>query len=165
MSRVASVVLLVGGLVLCVTWLVSPASSSPQASSPSTARNADPTADALTVEPVHLDAITPPPYVAPKRDPFSFQVRDTAPRAAKSPTPQAVVPVRPPVRLPTLVAIVRDNAAGGDAYRAAITLDGFDVTIVSAGQIVGGFVVDRVRSDAITVTERSSGDSFDVALR
>jgi hypothetical protein len=167
MSRAASVVLLLLGAVLCVTWIVSPASSAPQSSDPP--RPSDPrasTTDDVAVEMIHLDAVAEPPrYVAPRRDPFSFQSRPVPAR------PSAVAPsvVAPPVResviLPTLVAIVKHTAPTGDVFRAVLSADRFDVTIVSTGQSFAGFVIGDISATVVKLRQASSGESFDLSLR
>ena len=165
MSRVASVVLLVGGAVLCVTWLVSPASSSPQTvASPRATEPVGQAPDDLTVEPIHLEAVAPPRFVAPRRDPFSYRSRPApAPQEREAVAP--ISPAPPAVRLPTLVAIVKDKTADGDLFRAALTNDGFDVTMVSGGQVFAGFVVVEVRADGLTLKQPTSGEAFVVSLR
>jgi hypothetical protein len=167
MSRVASVVLLIGGAVLCVTWLVSPASSSPQTvAPPRAALAANGEAADLDVESIRLDAVAPAPrLIEPRRDPFSFQSRPTSePRETVAPAP--IVPaLPPPVRLPTLVAIIKERTADRDVFRAALSNDGFNVTMVASGELFAGFVVVDVQADGLTLKQQSSGQAFVVSLR
>ena len=169
MSRVASVLLLLGGTILSVTWLVSNAVSAPQTLSPRPTRLApapspSPAADS-SVEPIQLDATTARPtvYTQPRRDPFSFQSRE--PRVVVPTPPAAAVPVREPVRLPVLVAILKDTSAGGESYRAVLSQDTVDVTIVSTGATFGVFTIAEVRSDVVLLRDPRSGDVFRLPLR
>jgi hypothetical protein len=166
MSRAASVVLLLLGAVLCVTWIVSPASSAPQSSDPPL--RSDPrtgTTDDVPVELIHLDAVGEPPrYVAPRRDPFSFQSRAVPARPLVAPTIVAA-PVRESVVLPTLVAIVKHTAPTGEVFRAVLSADRFDVTIVSTGQNFAGFVIGDISATVVKLRQTSSGESFDLSLR
>ena len=165
MSRVASVVLLFGGAVLCVTWLVSPAASAPQSAPTQTLEASERVAEELGVEQIHLDTVAVDRrYLAPRRNPFSFETRESSvPRAVVPPA--VVAPVHAPVLLPTLVAIVKESTPDGDAYRAALSTDGFGVTIVAAGQTFAGFSVVAVRADVVSLRQAASGESFDVRLR
>jgi hypothetical protein len=165
MSRVASVLLLAGGVVLCVTWLVSPASSAPQLQGvPPT--SPPPSVDDATVEAIRLPVAPSAPitYPPPRRDPFAFQPRvDAAPR---TPLPPPVAPpVRAPVRLPRLVAIVKDATASGDVYRAVLSADGASVTIVTLGTTFGGFTITEIRADVVVLRDADSGDLFRLSIR
>ena len=167
MSRVASIVLLVVGTVLCVTWLVTPASSSPQTAAAPHATEPAGTADDVDVESVRLEAVTSAPrFVAPRRDPFTFRSRPSIDRPTRTaPESAAVTPAAPPVQLPTLVAIVKERSGDTDLFRAVLSSDGFNVTMVAAGQSFAGFVVVDVRSDGLTLKHSSSSEQFAVPLR
>ena len=117
---------------------------------------------------MRLEAVEPPPrFIEPRRDPFSYRSRPAPERQAiVAPAPVLPPPPPPPVRLPLLVAIVKErNAAGLDLFRAALSNDGFDVTMVSAGQLFAGFSIVEIRADGLTLKQPSSGESFVVALR
>jgi len=169
MSRVASVLLLLGGTILSVTWLVSNAVSAPQTLSPRPARPAPTTGPSLpadsSVEPIQLDATSSRPtvYTRPRRDPFSFQSRE--PRVVVPTPPAVAVPVREPVRLPVLVAILKDAPTSGESYRAVLSQDTVNVTIVSAGGTFGAFSIAEVRSDVVLLRDPRSGDVFRLPLR
>jgi hypothetical protein len=169
MSRVASVLLLLGGTILSVTWLVSTAVSAPQTQSPRQTRPSPATsAPSITdssVDPIRLDATTgrPPVYTQPRRDPFSFQSRE--PRVVVPTPPTVAMPVREPVRLPVLVAVLKDTRAGSESYRAVLSQDTLDVTIVSTGATFGAFTIAEVRSDVVLLRDTRSGDVFRLPLR
>jgi hypothetical protein len=164
MSRFASVLLLAGGVVLCVTWLVSPASSAPQIQGlPPTS---PPSVDDATVEAIRLPVAPSAPvaYPPPRRDPFAFQPQvDATPRTPV--VPPVAPPVRAPVRLPSLVAIVKDATANGDAYRAVLSADGASVTIVTLGTTFDGFTIAEIRADVVLLRDAGSGDLFRLSIR
>jgi hypothetical protein len=76
-----------------------------------------------------------------------------------------VTPAAPPVQLPTLVAIVKERSGDTDVFRAVLSSDGFNVTMVTAGQSFAGFAVVDVRSDGLTLKQSSSSEQFAVPLR
>lgn len=169
MSRAASVLLLLGGTILSVTWLVSNAASAPQTLPPRPMRPATTSspspADDSSVEPIRLEATTARPtvYTQPRRDPFSFQSRE--PRVVAPTPPAPAVPVREPVRLPVLVAILKETGTSGDSYRAVLSEDTANVTIVSAGATFGALSVAEVRADVVLLRDLRSGDVFRLPLR
>lgn len=168
MSRVASIVLLVVGTFLCVTWLVSPASSEPQVlPSPAGDRpGASLPPEAVTVEPIRLEALEPPPShrAVPRRNPFSFESRPT-PTVRHPESSAQFVPARPAPRLPQLVAIIKDSTTDGDRYRAVLSADRMDVTIVQSGAMFGSFSIADVRPDVVILRDAVTGDLFRLALQ
>jgi len=168
MSRVASIVLLVVGTFLCVTWIVSPASSEPQVL-PSPVGERPGTSlppEAVTVEPIRLEALNPPlsDRVIPRRNPFSFESRP-APAVRQAESFVQMAPVRPTPRLPQLVAIIKDSTTGGDRYRAVLSADRMDVTIVQSGATFGAFSIADVRPDVVMLRDAVTGDLFRLALQ
>ncbi len=167
MSRVASIVLLLVGAFLCVTWIVSPASSAPQAlpSSSGAVPGVGAPSDEVTVEPIRLTLPEPPPLdrAIPRRDPFSFQSRPAPPTQPSESFIQSA-PVRPAPRLPQLVAIIKDTTVDGDRYRAALSADRMAVTIVETGATFGAFSIADVRTDVVILRDAVTGDLFRLAL-
>ena len=165
MSRLSSAVLLFGGAVLLMTWIVSPASSAPQTPAPPPAAPATaPGPLAAPVEPVRLpDPDAPAPeYRVPVRDPFSFSSRERPRRAA------SVVdrPVEPPAPLlPSLVAIVTDARPEGAVHRAALSDASGAVRIVGAGDTYGSFTVARIGGGSLALIDASTGLTYQLALR
>ena len=138
MNRLAAV-LLVGGVVLLISWAVAPAA--PVTSERRTAAFAELTQSTPVITEVNAQVdrlrerlAAPPQYPPPARDPFRFGHRPEPPRPA-TPEPSQLSP-RPSCRrsraLPALVAIAA-NPSDGAVTRTAIFAEGEDVQLLKEG--------------------------------
>jgi hypothetical protein len=166
----ASVLLLLGGAALIVTWLVSPASSSPDPRGPRQSPSVQPSPAAtldVAVETLHdHETASPPVYQLPSRDPFSFSTRAMAPAASQSAAvPIAAAPAMPP--LPKLVAILSSpsSRSATDAGETAALSNGQDVQFVRAGEMSGAWLVKSVSAASAVLVDPASGTSVTLALQ
>jgi hypothetical protein len=169
MSRAASILLLLVGTLLCVTWIGSPAMSAPQSRTtrPPTPDPTDRSSANPTVEAIALAPVTPARrnYTPPRRNPFTFDA-PAAPALAPVTPDLPAEPVRASVTLPSLVAIVKDTSDDRtDRYRAAVSSDRLHVTLVQAGATYDGFDVVEVRADSVLIRHTNSSDLFRLALQ
>jgi hypothetical protein len=166
MSRVTSTLLLAGGAIALVAWVVRPASSLPQPAEPAPPVDA-PTAKTLSTITVEADALhdrldAVPPYRAPSRDPFTYGATRPARRSTPVPTPVVDTVASAPAP-PALVAILMNDTARGPARQAVFSI-GQDVAIRGVGDAVAGWHVIAIDVDRVTMTD-ATGRSIDVRLR
>lgn len=170
MARATSVVLLASGVLLLLTWLVSPASSAPQvnrvavvpdtgvAALPSELLDVNREVDRLRAR---LDRDVG--YPEPARDPFHFgsraRVEHTAPMATSDTTAEPAV-IEP--SWPTLVAILASDSGG--PLQAALSDAADGVQILEAGATIGTFTVTDVTADAVALADPVSGQSVRLSL-
>jgi hypothetical protein len=167
MPRVASTLLLAGGAIVLMAWVVRPASSLPQPSESAPSVDA-PVANTLSTITAEADALhdrldARPPYRAPMRDPFTYGARPaSSARSTLVPTRErhAVASVPAP---PSLVAILVNDTPQG-ASRQAVFAIGDDVAIRGVGDAVGSWHVTAIDVDRVTMAD-ASGRSVDVRLR
>ena len=171
MARATSLILLICGSLLLVTWLVSPASSAPQTSAPQVvdlgplpAELADVNAQLDRLK-TRLDRTVDVPV--PSRDPFHFAARRSVDRPAPVATPSMPVEMMAPPVLtpswPTLVAIL--TAPDDGSLQAALSDRDETMYVVSVGGVAGAFTVTEIAPEAITVTDPTSGQSTRLSLR
>lgn len=168
MARATSVLLLSGGTLLLVIWLVSPADSAPQLASPRPRVAEAPLPPELEdvnaqVERLRarLDQVVE--FPEPSRDPFRFAPRPRASRpVAEISAP--VVPVAAPIMVewPSLVAILT-TSTGGEMQAALSSSD--ELHVIGVGGRIGTFTVSEISADTIQVTDSVSGQSTRLVLR
>lgn len=166
MNRLTSTVLVIGGVVLLATQLISPASSAPSPLPSPDAREDQATEDVravnLEVDRLH-DRLSPmPDFPSPVRDPFSFGGRPESRQPVVEPAPVAPRPRL--VAPPKLVAILSDAATDRGAPRAAFAI-GDVVEVVAVGDLVGAFRVAAISGDAVRLVESGTGQVFDLPLQ
>jgi hypothetical protein len=166
MSLRMSMLLVVGGAALLATWIVSPASSTPQDTHPP-AVALDLAIPALTELVAETDRLAdrlsvPPRFPAPVRDPFNFgaaprgQVRPVEPVAE---TVVAEIP-RPSLQAPPLTAIV----ASADGTLRAVFVISNDIEIVGRGGAIAGLEVTDITPATVTLTDPTTRASISVPL-
>jgi len=176
MQRIASALLLGGG-VLLTTWVVSPASpASPQAPArpaPQTVRDQQPAPPVLPelaaqAERLRFRLANRPEYLAPQRDPFRFGQRHDAPKpkdsGANPASPPIVREAAPAPVLPRLIAIMSATVDGVPVRTASLAV-GDDVLVVKAGDLVASYLVKSVAADVIELFDPATGATFRLSLR
>jgi hypothetical protein len=167
MPRVASTLLLVGGAIALVAWVVRPASSEPQPSTSAPPAVDAPAANQLSTIAAEADALrdrldAAPPYRAPVRDPFTYGRSSVQPaRSTPVPTTTAAPAASVPAP-PALVAILVNDTPQG-ASRRAVFSTGDDVAIRGVGDSVGAWHVTAIDVDRVTIAD-AAGRSIDVPL-
>jgi hypothetical protein len=172
MKRLGAVVLFAGAVLLS-THMLAPAEPPP---SPSSTLAADLRA-AMQAKPLiaQLDAQStrlrarlahPPPYPAPRRDPFRFGAPSSSSgrsRSAIAATPAA--PVAAPVQpLPQLIAITTNT--GDDATgRTAVLGFAAEVQVVKLGERILDFVVDDIDAESVTLRNPATDRTFKISLQ
>jgi hypothetical protein len=167
MSLRMSMLLVVGGAALLATWIVSPASSTPQDDRHAPAVALDLAIPALTELVAETDRLagrlaTPPSFPPPVRDPFNFGAASRGPVRPAEPALEAApaVVTRPRPQAPPLTAIV---ASADGTLRAVFALHD-DIEIVGRGGVIGGIEVTEISSSAVALTDRATGASISVSL-
>ena len=157
MNRAAAV-LLVGGVVLLISWAVAPAAPvTSQRAAPQFA-SLDQSAPVIVEVNTQVDRLrerlsAPPQYPPPARDPFRFGHRPESPRPSTPVEPEITAPLAPPEPvLPVLVAIAA-SPSDGAVTRTAIFAEGEDVRLLKEGDTIGRFVVRTITA--------TSADLFD----
>jgi hypothetical protein len=167
MRRMASTLVLVGGVGLLAVWAVPSASSSPAPDfrPHAVADTLTPQISAVNAQVDHLQGRleTVPDYPQPSRDPFAFGRRPEAARPA-APPPEATVIERPAPTLPRLVAIFKQSTEPG-AVPTAVFAAGNGVAFVKAGERQGPFVVDSISDTSVVLSEPESGATFGLSLQ
>jgi hypothetical protein len=167
MPRVASTLLLAGGAIVLMAWVVRPASSLPQPSESAPSVDA-PVANTLSTITAEADALhdrldARPPYRAPTRDPFTYGAMPaSSARSTLVPTPARDTVSSVPLP-PSLVAILVNDTSHGPTRRAVFSI-GDDVAIHGVGDVVGRWRVMAIDVDRVTMAD-ASGRSVDVRLR
>jgi hypothetical protein len=168
MNRLASLLALVG-IVLLVTWAYAPAESTQRSvSSAASAFGADQNAVLAEVnaqvERLRERLTAPPTYPPPARDPFRFG-RRTEPVRVMVPVPAPPELVEPPKPvLPRLVAVVEDAADGGLLRKAFLSVND-EVKAYKPGDAAGAFLVRSISADFIELVDPASGATYKIALR
>lgn len=162
-----AVILLVGGVVLLVSWIAAPAA--PNSAGPAAADPAAPDQSAVVaevnaqVERLRKQLSTPAPYPPPVRNPFRFSGRPEPRRIAPKET--AAPPVEPPApSLPALLAITATSIDGTLVRTGVLRVDD-DVKIVKAGDTIGSLVVRSVEADAIELLDPTTSKIYRVVLQ
>lgn len=167
MNRLAALLLL-GGVLLLVSWAVAPASPGGQTAPPaSTADQASPVVAEVNaqVDRLRERLASTPKFPPPERDPFRFGARTErkAPAVPAVNAPEVALEPAPPV-LPRLVAIVADGA-GASAARSAVFAEGETVRLLKAGDTIDTFVVRSVGADFVEIVDNTTARSHRLSLR
>jgi hypothetical protein len=177
MSPVVSTTLLLGGVALLATWLVTPAGSSPDPARPAAqqAGAAQTRSDAANDQAGKIDEQVqrlrerlPAPAALPaaRRDPFNFG-NPPAPATVDpmtDPSVEAALVEPPAPILPTLVAILSDTIDGAPV-RIAVVAAGDDVQLLKMGDRAGAWRVTAIGGESAVFTSDALGQSFTVALQ
>jgi hypothetical protein len=176
MRRIASVLLLVGS-VLLATWALAPAAA-PPAPGPATPKDlaafdqTAPVVSQIDQEVAQLRARLKNLTSAaqPERDPFQFGASRPEPPRVKpgppvpAPPPLDETPAAPAVVWPHLVAILSETTDGALVRRAVLAL-GDDVDVVRPGGLIGKYLVKSIDVDMAELTDTSTGATVRVWLR
>jgi hypothetical protein len=172
MKRLGAVVLFAGAVLLSTHMLAPaeppPSSTSTLAADLRAAMQAKPLIAQLDAQSTRLRArlANPPPFPAPRRDPFRFGALTTS----RAPSRPAIVaapapPPAPPVQaLPQLIAITT-NAANGETARSAVLGLAAEVQVVKLGEKFLDFVVDEIDAESVTLRNPATDQTFKISLQ
>lgn len=170
MARLTSLLLLGAGALLLVTWLVAPATSSPQATVPSPPFSPLPELIAINSELDRLETrLAAPAAPGVTRDPFQFAssphaVSANERRDSVAPNAQPTA-VRPAVTWPRLVAILSSGTEANPVRRAVFEDANALLQIRSVGEAIDDARVDRITDDAVIVTSLSAEQTTSLSIR
>lgn len=169
MARLTSLLLLGAGALVLVTWLVSPAvSSPPQPAAPVNAAAVLPELDSINQEVDRLQArLAPSPVADVIRDPFQFASTYASANRVVVPAldDASMTPVRLAVTWPKLVAILSSGTDAVPVVQAAFEDANHVIQLRSEGDLIDGVRIDRITTDAVTVTASSVGQTTTLVIR
>lgn len=170
MARLTSLILLGAGALVLVTWLVAPATSSPQVPRVATPT---PPPDLVQIN-QELDRLqsrlAPPARPVIVRDPFQFAASsrssDAAPgRAVDNDDDTQAVPPQPAVSWPRLVAILTSGAEPARDVRAVFEDRHGIIQILNAGDTIDDVRVDRITAEDVLLATMTGDQTTRLALR
>jgi len=164
--------LLLGGVVLLVSWVNAPASPSPDGSGAAATSTLDQLAPVVAEVNAQVDRLrerlsAPPARPRPARDPFRFGRRTEAPRpvaTTASEAPAELPSEPPPPTLPRLIAIM-ESATDGAPVRTAVLSEGDGLQIVKPGDTIGRFTVRAIGADALDLVDVATSRTFSISLK